>query len=51
MPPARPPLHLEVASDVQLRQRQLAWSVERARHEAYHRARRSEDAAADGAER
>ena len=42
-PPGKPPLHLEGPSDVELRKRQDAWSVEKARHEARRRARRSED--------
>jgi hypothetical protein len=41
-PIGKPPLHLEGTSDAELRKRQEAWSEERARHEAYRRARRSE---------
>lgn len=51
IPLAKPPLLLEGASDDNLRKRQDAWYAERARHEAYRRARRSEGSSADEAQR
>jgi hypothetical protein len=50
-PTAKPPLHLEGASDVELRKRQDAWYAERSRHEAFRRARRAEEAASVGSQR
>jgi hypothetical protein len=49
-PATRPALHLEGPSDVELRKRQDAWSVERTRHEAYRRERRATDLEGGGSQ-